>query len=165
VKNMEIKYLKKMQKTRTIDDRDNEGISEAKINEIELETGKKFPDVFREFLFLGGNEANMIADMDNGCFLENGDKYWQEMQQYCRDEMASEGVQPEKDFWAFAALDGGEQFHFFYFDDGEDPPVYYYCSYHDNFDTGEEYAGIVKISPKFSEHINQVIESRKKSGY
>lgn len=162
---MQIAYLKKMQNTPVIDDEYNEGISEIKINEIEQEIGKKFPQSFREFLFLGGEEANMMADMDNGCFLLNGEAYWREMQQYCHEEMNNEGVKPEKDFWAFAALDGGEQFHFFYFDDGDDPAVYYYSSYHDNFDTGEEFAGIVKIKDTFSTYINKLIDARKRAGY
>lgn len=161
---MDIKYLKKMLKVSSIDDEDNEGISEIQISEIEQAIGKKFPIAFKEFLFLGGNEANMIADMDNGCFI--GERmYWKEMQQYCQEEMEQEGVKPEKDFWAFAALDGGEQFHFFYFDDGEDPPVYYYCSYHDNEDFTEEYAGIIKMNDKFSDYINEAIDDKKKAGY
>jgi hypothetical protein len=160
---MEIKYLKKMLKTPVIDDEENEGVSEVKIKEIEQAIGKKFPSVFREFLYLGGNDANMIADMNNGCFI--GDRnWWKEMQQDCATEMEQEGVKPEKDFWAFAELDGGEQFHFFYFGDEEDPKVYHYCSYLDD-DNGNEYAGIRDTGKKFSEYIDKAIEAREKSGY
>jgi hypothetical protein len=161
---MEIKYLKKMLKTPVIDDEENEGISEVKINEIEQAIGKKFPTAFREFLYLGGNDANMIADMNNGCFIGERN-WWKEMQQNCTKEIKEEGVEAEKDFWAFAELDGGEQFHFIYFDDGEDPPVYYYCSYHDNEDFTEEYAGIIKMNEKFSDYVNEAINDKKKSGY
>lgn len=161
---MEIQYLKKMKQTPIIDGIENFGVSEDSIRKIEIEIGKKFPIAFREFLFLGGNEANMIADMDHRLFIYEKPN-WQEMQQYCKAAMEEEGVKADKDFWAFAALDGGEQFHFFYFDEGDDPPVYYYCSCHDNDDFTDTYAGIIKINEKFSDYINEEIDNKKRSGY
>ncbi|KQS94309.1 hypothetical protein [Chryseobacterium sp. Leaf394] len=56
---MEIEYLKLMKKNPEIDDRINEGIIEKQIAEMELFAKHKFPDAYREFLFLGGENDNV----------------------------------------------------------------------------------------------------------
>ncbi|MEO6670664.1 MAG: SMI1/KNR4 family protein [Ferruginibacter sp.] len=155
---MELLYLKKMEKTPTIEDIDNEGISEEQITEIEQSIGKIFPSVFREFLFLGGNEANMIGDMDQGCFVD-GEPYWKGFQEECKEEMKNEDVKPKKDFWSFASLDGGEQFYFFYFFDGEDPKVHFYCSYLDDKDANL-YSGIEDPEYQCSKSAPPKLQSR-----
>ena len=162
---MEIKYLKKMQKTPVIDGEENEGVIESEIDKLEKQIGKVFPIAFKEFLFLGGNRANMLIDMDNGLFYQDKSPHWKEMQENSKTEMAEMGIKPDKDFWVFASLDGGEQCHLFYFDDGDDPQVYYYCSYHDNEDFTEEYAAIEKMNYSFSEYINEQIDDAKKNGW
>ena len=163
---MEIRYLKKMQKTPVIDNEDNEGISYELIIKIENEIGKKFPLAFKEFLLIGGKSANMLADMNAAiCSDDNDDDpYWKEQQAYCKAQVKEDNQDLKKDYWAFADLHGGEQFHYFYFDEGDDPPVYYYSAYHLD-DDGKEYAGFKKISSSFSEYINQLIVERKRNGY
>ncbi len=101
----------------------------------------------------------MIADMNAGCFI--GDEpYWKEGQRLCREGMAEAGFSLQKNFWVFGYLDS-DQFHFFYFDEGDDPPVYWYCSYHID-DKGEDYAGVIELKRSFSEHINKQIDVAKK---
>lgn len=162
---MEYKYMKKMAKTPTIGVTENAPISEEQIKSIEEQIGKTFPKAYREFLLLGGREANMIADMSPGLLSHDYQvKYWEQNQRYAARTMHEAGFDLKKDFWAFAILDTGEQFHFFYFDEGDDPPVYWYCSYHMNAQ-GNEYAGVVDLERTFSEHINRQIDYRKAYGY
>ncbi|WP_123956718.1 hypothetical protein [Chryseobacterium mucoviscidosis] len=47
-----------------IDNRINEGINETKIKEMENFAGHKFPDAYREFLFLGGENNNLGFDSE-----------------------------------------------------------------------------------------------------
>lgn len=63
----------------------------------------------------------------------------------------------------FLALDGGEQFHFFFYDEGENPPVYYYCSYLDEWEneSGEGMPGFKKVNDTFSEYIEKKIKALK----
>jgi hypothetical protein len=159
---VEIKYLKKMESNPVIAGKTNRKLSIEKIEEIEGGINKSFPLAYREFLFLGGNGANMIADMDNGCFIDQ-EPYWKEMRERCLESMAEEKVDPKGDIWIFAAL-GSEQCHFFYFDGEEDPQIYFYCAFFDNED-GTEYAGIQPMKYTFSEYINEQIDERKVSGY
>jgi hypothetical protein len=161
---MDIKYMKKMEKTPLIDESYNEGMSNVEIVEIENEIGKKFPLAYKEFLLLGGKGANMIADMDHSLLsFVTGEPYWKDVRERCLESMAEEKVDPKGDIWIFAAL-GSEQCHFFYFDGEEDPQIYFYCAFFDNED-GTEYAGIQPMKYTFSEYINEQIDERKISGY
>ncbi len=157
-----MEYMKKMAKTPAIGNTYNEPCTEAQIQSMEQEIGKQFPKAYREFLQLGGNRANMIADMAANSFI--GDEpYWKERQQHCREGMAEAGFSLQKDFWVFGYLDS-DQFHFFYFDEGDDPPVYWYCSYFPD-EKGNDYAGVKETKDTFIEHINRQIDEVKKNGY
>ena len=129
---MEFRYMTKMAKTPIIDDEDNEGMSDSERAEIETEFGKPFPRSYKEFLLLGGKGANIIADMDHSLLsIVTGEPYWKDVRERCLESMAEEKVDPKGDIWIFAAL-GSEQCHFFYFDDEEDPQIYFYCAFFDN---------------------------------
>ncbi len=159
---MEIKHLKKMEKNPEIAETSNIGLPIEKITVIEQQINKKLPAVYREFLYLGGNGANMIADFNNGCYIDETPE-WPEQQQRAREQLEEDGVKIERDFWVFADY-GREQWHFFYFDEGDDPPVYYYCSYFTDKE-GDEYPGIKRIADSFSKYINAKIDDKKKNGY
>ncbi len=104
----------------------------------------------------------MIADTNHEIHsLKEDDHYWKERQEDALRGMSVAGFSLQKDFWVFADMEGGEQFHFFYFDEGDDPPVYWYCSYHIN-DKGEDYAGVIDLKRSFTEHINKQIDVAKK---
>jgi hypothetical protein len=108
----------------------------------------------------------MHADMNASICSDDDDEdpYWKEQQAYCKTQVEEDKQDLKKDYWAFADLDGVEQFHHFYFDEGDDPRVYYYSAYHFD-DDGKEYAGFEKIGNSFSEYINHLIDDRKRNGY
>jgi SMI1 / KNR4 family (SUKH-1) len=161
---MEIKYLTLMSKTPQIADEENYGITEDEITMVESEAKKKFPKAYREFLFLGGKGANMIGDLNHWVSSYDGEeKYWLERQEIAKEQAEEDGIKIDRDYWVFADY-GREQWHFFYLDEGDDPPVYFYCSYFDD-DDGNEYPGIERINDSFSEYINEAIDDKKKHGY
>jgi SMI1 / KNR4 family (SUKH-1) len=161
---MKIEFLGRMADTSEIEDEENYGISEAEIALLEQQNKRKFPKAYQEFLFLGGKGANMIAEMNHAVYsYDNQDSYWAERQQMAREQLTADKFQIDRDFWVFADY-GSEQWHFFYFDEGDDPPVYFYCSYFDDAE-GNEYPGIERLNDTFSGYINEEIEDKKKNGY
>jgi SMI1 / KNR4 family (SUKH-1) len=159
---MEIVYLKKMSKVSLIGETYNVPMTDTEIQQLEEKAGKKFPVVYKEFLSLGGKGANMIADM-NHRILYDELIFWQERQQIAKEQTEEDGIKIDRDYWVFADY-GREQWHFFYLDEGDDPPVYFYCAYFDD-DNGNEYPGIERINESFSEYINEAIDDKKKHGY
>jgi sulfur relay (sulfurtransferase) DsrC/TusE family protein len=159
---MKIKYLKKMEKTPDIEGHLNEGITEEQIHEIESKTGYHFPVSYKEFLYLGGNSSSMLANMNHDCYFDE-EVIWQERQQIAKEQAEEDGIKIDRDYWVFADY-GREQWHFFYFDEGDNPPVYFYCSYFDD-EQGNEYPGIERLNDSFSEYIEEAIEDKKKNGY
>ena len=158
-------YLKKMEKTPRIDRHENKGVSEDLIIELETKIGITFPTAYREFLFLGGVSDNILA-MDGGFYKtkENEPYYIEEQQQLAREQLHEMGYKIEKPFWVIADLDSCEQFHYFHFDEGDNPPVYFYCSYMPQNDNTDKPAH-EKIANSFSEYIDKRIDYRKKVGY
>ena len=57
---MEIKYLTKMKNTPKIGRFENKGISELEIAKLESEFKIKFPQAYKEFLFLGGKREFIL---------------------------------------------------------------------------------------------------------
>jgi SMI1 / KNR4 family (SUKH-1) len=159
---MKLRYLTKMAKTPVIRDEENEAMTEDEISALELQSGRKFPTAYKEFLYLGGKNANMIAEM-NHSILYDDLIFWQERQQIAKEQAEEDGIKIDRNYWVFADY-GREQWHFFYFDEGDDPPVYFYCSYFDD-DQGNEYPGIERLNDSFSEYIEEAIEDKKKNGY
>ncbi|MBL7725400.1 MAG: SMI1/KNR4 family protein [Chitinophagaceae bacterium] len=132
-----------MQTTVEIDGKEDLGMTEAEISTMENRSGKTFPAAYKEFLFLGGKGANMIADLNHQVLsYQDGEEYWKERQESGPENMKEEDVTVEKDIWVFADL-GPEQFDFFYLDEGDDSKVYYYCAYLDGEDENE-YAGFCR---------------------
>ena len=162
---MEITYLKKMQKTPRIGDKENRGATEEMINGLEAKLNVAFPISYREFLFLGGRRNNFLG-MDGGFYKTKEDEpyYIEEQQQLAAAQLSEMGYKIEKPFWVIADLDGCEQFHYFHFDEGDNPPVYFYCSYmpqDDDTDKPEH----EKIANSFSEYVENLIEHRKRVGF
>lgn len=162
---MEINYLKKMGETPRIGDRINKGVTEEMIANLEAKLNITFPIAYREFLFLGGRYNNILA-MDGGFYKrgENRQYYIEEQQQLAVEQLHEMGYKIEKPFWVIADLDSCEQFHYFHFDEGDNPPVYFYCSYMPQNDNTDKPAH-EKIANSFSEYIDKRIDYRKKVGY
>jgi hypothetical protein len=158
---MEIRFLKSMEANPMVAGNGNKGLSREAIAELESLAGQKFPGAFVEYLFLGGESANMLRGY-NHSELTTKD-YAMEIRKVCKASMAEHQVNTPHDFWIFAEYNEC-QFYFFYFDGNEDPPVYEYddlkCS-----DDGKEYAAIEKLSNSFSEFIDGAIKEVRANGY
>jgi hypothetical protein len=152
---MEIKYLKIMKANPTIAGEKNEGIIESQIIEMEKFSKNKFPDSYREFLFLGGKYNNIFQSSSSSSFNR-----YKNLRESVDKVLVDDNFKIEKDFWVISSLDGGEQFHFFFYDQGENPPVYYYCSYLDEWESenGEGAPGYKQISSTFSEYLEKKIK-------
>ena len=130
---MNIEYLQLMKQTPRLKEWTNRGVKEEDIYAFEEKMDKKFPKAYREFLFLGGDGANMIT-ADHGFYNPRDEDlfYMERIQLWVRNTLKEVNVNIEGgEFWAICHLDGGESFDFFYFNDtdAEDPensPVYYF---------------------------------------
>lgn len=153
---MEITYLKRMLDNPTIGTSENLGITEAEIEAMQSKIGHTFPKAYREFLWLGGRHNNLGG---MGMCVVNEKLNWPYAeQQMAHDELAAEGFSLARPYWVLADADGCEQFHFFYFDEGDDPPVYFYCSY--LLGQGDaERPGFEKLYDTFSDYVNNRIKT------
>ena len=163
---MEIQYLKLMQSTEVVRGEKNEPVKEEDIVALEAKIEKKFPKAYREFLFLGGDSPNMMGNVNIGFYDPGaGDMFGMEVIQenvnktLIREDLTIEGGE----IWAICDLDGGEQFHFFYFndpdaEDPENPPVYgCYPVFIEEDDPIKK-----KLADSFSEYIDKKIRTYSK---
>jgi hypothetical protein len=92
------------------------------VEELELLNGHRFPEAYREFLlWMGRGGGGFLQGSD--CFyrdLKHLSSFAQELLE--EDQFANQ--LPENVFVFY--MHQGYQFNFFYFDDGADPPVYWY---------------------------------------
>eukprot|EP01035_Chromulina_nebulosa_P033559 gene33559-44939_t len=103
--------------------RETKGLDEAEITKVESQIEKKFPQAYREFLWLTGKQ---------------GFRAWSESHEidYLIEKKVAEivpkllkeyGVDlPKDNYWVMAIENGS--IDFFYFDEGENPPIYV-CEY------------------------------------
>lgn len=135
----------------------SEGLTETRIAELEsqINKGRPFPKVFREFLYLAGvyNSLGMElgADVDVA-----GDEYIKEIDYY-EKEMKKYGVSLTRPYVIFDSLDDA-CFTFIYLDEGDDPKPY-------NFGVHPRYRGDngeviyeLPLHPKFSVLINDLVD-------
>jgi hypothetical protein len=121
---MNIEYLTKLKETPKIGIRKIKGISEIEINKVEKKFNIKFPQSYREFLYLAGKSCGALPLMDTAD-LETISSDWH--QEIMREEMEDTGLDKQltRPFWLFAESNGCEVFYFFYLDENsEDPNVY-----------------------------------------
>jgi len=159
---MEVQYLTLMLETKQIFGITNEPVKEEDIIALQEKLDIMFPKAYQEFLFIGGNSSNMI-NSDHGFYhpLRDDLNYMEEIQERVSKFLKGEGLEIEGgDFWVICELDGGEQFHFFYFDDpdaldAENPPVY--ASFPAYLDEGLSLKK--KIADTFSQYIDDKIKA------
>ncbi|GAB0154998.1 hypothetical protein CHRYSEOSP005_02580 [Chryseobacterium sp. Alg-005] len=145
-----------MKDNSSINNESNEGITREQIEKMESFAQNKFPDSYREFLYLGGESNNVIQFSESSSF-----SIYENLRSSVERVLSDNQFKMEKDFWVISSLDGGEQFHFFFFDEGDNPPVYYYCSYLDEWENSESKPGYKKINNSFSEYIEKKIKGIK----
>jgi hypothetical protein len=68
---MNIEYLRLMKNTPRLYISDNRGVKEQDIINFEQKLNKNLPKAYKEFLFLGGDGANMITS-DQGFYNADG---------------------------------------------------------------------------------------------
>jgi len=149
-----------MQENKKIGTRINIGLKENVITSLEEASGVQLPRAYKEFLFLGGVMANMMAKptLSYEVFLLEQDM-WKERRDMCVESMKKHGINPKSSFWVFDDL-YYEQFTLFYLGQGEDPDMYLYSPCYIGND-GKVFAGLEKIDMKFSEYINKLIDYSK----
>lgn len=117
---MIIEYLELMDSTKRIFGEENEPVKENDIINFGQKINETFPKAYKEFLFLGGDGANMMGNVNYGFYNPYGeDKVYMELiQERVHNFLEKEKLEIEGgEYWVICELDGGEQFDFFYFND------------------------------------------------
>ncbi|WP_299212935.1 SMI1/KNR4 family protein [uncultured Dokdonia sp.] len=161
---MEIEYLNLMLRYPILQDVENVPVKEEDIIKLETKIDKVFPKVYKEFLSIAGENANVIAFLNHGFYdpVRDDIYYVEEQQEYTKNKLKKYGVSIGGDFWVIADLDGGGQFDFFYFNDAdaedpENPPVY--ASYPDLIeDNDPDFPLKKKLANTFQEYIEEKIK-------
>jgi hypothetical protein len=153
---MKIKYLKKLKEYRNLSP-----TNLSKIDALEKEMGFTLPETFKEFLYLTGEDYDML--------LRGGGGMPQGINNLSAILAISNGILKDCNTVIdnyFPFLEYIDQFLFFYTTDGDNPPIYrfemelYYC--------GDEYIqgsgswgfpkGVLKVADSFTEMIEKAIE-------
>ena len=162
---MNIEYLKKAKRVRKIKEIKSLEAPITEVINLESQIGKTFPKAYREFLFLCGNKAAMLAELDH----EIDDAF--ERHILAKEVLEEEKFVIEDEYWPIASLDGCDQFYFFYFNDKtaqypENPPVYI-CDrgLWEADEMESDYQFVRKMEDSFSDFINELITYRRLVGY
>ncbi len=148
---MEIKYLMKLKKTPKIQGEKIEGVLEIEIKKVEDKFKIKFPQAYKEFLFLAGAYSGNICIQDTNDLESISDDEHQEMM---NEEIERSGIKFERPFWLFAQANDCEQFWFFYLDEDSENPSVYAFEYGSN--PGDR--KIISLNKTFSELIDRQID-------
>ncbi|UIR57864.1 SMI1/KNR4 family protein [Sphingobacterium sp. SRCM116780] len=115
---MEIQYLTKMKNNPKVGRFENEGISEVEIEKLEQWFTIKFPQAYKEFLYLGGKTEQIIDGWSSEA------KYLNWRQQNIKESMESIDLKL-RPYFAFADFNGSNCF-FFFIGEGDNPSIYKY---------------------------------------
>ena len=147
---MEIKYLTKMKNTPKIGRFENKGISELEIAKLESEFKIKFPQAYKEFLFLGGKREFILEGWSTEA------QYLDWIQANIKESMDDVNLKL-KPFFVFAEYNNN-QCLFFFLNDGENPPIYVYAEDKVHQNEKGEFVYYVKQDNFFSEYIDRCID-------
>lgn len=150
---METIFLKKLEQTPSIKGHKSRGISAAEIQNLEQKLKIKFPIAYKEYLFLGGKY----------CYIPNGGWNFgfvdlEFMQEEAQNVVNDEGLLL-RPFWCFAEYNNAESFLFFFFDEGDNPPIYNFIADKGLTDEQGKAVSYKKAINSFSEYIDRCIES------
>lgn len=129
------------------------GVPLTEIEALENEIGRRFPKPYVEFLLLAGDRYPYDTDADTGF------KYLRGKQKAAQHEFIQHNQRLEKPYWAFGDFEC-KQFYIFYWDEGENPPVYLTSPECADWD---EEPLVVKKADSFSKFIEHQITSEIKS--
>lgn len=151
---MELKYLQKLSENKKIGSEEMRGVSEEEIISVEQKLGFKFPQVYREYLFIGGAYTGWLF-RDTATLKELSSDWHMEL---LNEVMADFGTVIDRPFWVYSESNGCEQFKFFYLDEGDDP----FVNTVDYADFSGEKQEIIHRSLRFSQMIDISIDSAKR---
>jgi hypothetical protein len=123
---MNIEYLKKLEKNKTIGSETIRGVTLDTIEKVEKKYAIKFPKSYKEYLYLAGEYSGNLPmlDTDN---LEDISADWH--MEIMKEEMEDTGTKIDRPFWLIAESNGCEIFYFFYLDEDTDDPEVYLVNY------------------------------------
>ena len=148
---MTIQHLKKLEQNKIIRNSKLEGVSESAIKQVEIRLNIKFPETYKEYLYLAGeyNGGLIMFPGHNDLATLSSDL----QQKYLKEQLSYANLKIDRPFWVFTEMDSFEQFLFFYLDeDSIDPEVYgvTYCKESDYY--------VYDLGNKFSEYVDAVID-------
>ena len=150
---MELKYLKKLEKNKTIGHDTIEGVSESEIVKVEQGLNIKFPLAYREFLLLAGEYSGNLQLADGATSLAELSK--ESYMDFMYKQLKKYGPNINRPFWVISEQDGFEQFYFFYLDNKVEDPEVWGVTYGLE---DENTSVIYSLNKKFSEFISTVID-------
>lgn len=130
------------------------GLTAQQITDLENEMngGKPFPKVLKEFLFIGGEY--------NGISLNSGDDYTAQIK-YFNEKMAKNGRSISRPYFIFQSLDGG-CFTFIYLDEDSEDPQVWNASATPDYDTDEGEQMWKSIYKTLSGYVAEALYNAKK---
>lgn len=136
-------------------------VKEVDISQLENIIGKKFPKAYREFLLSCGESFDPISGLNLGFYplANDHETRWIEVQQEnAKENLAAYGFEHllPKDYWVIVEMEGSDYIHYFFFDEGENPPVYGLSMADYEEEPTEDF--FCKVSDSFSEYIQGFID-------
>ncbi|KFF28066.1 SMI1/KNR4 family protein [Chryseobacterium vrystaatense] len=150
---MEIKYLKKLKNNPTINRRTIKGISEDAIKKVEKKLNIKFPDAYKEFLFLAGDYTGGLRLAEGNSSIDILVK--DDVRKRLEKSMEEFQIPINKPFWAISEKDGFQQFFFFYLHEGTENPSVWFTTYGEGDDDPNV---LIKLNDTFSQFIDELID-------
>ena len=117
---MEIKFLTRFSKIKSIGGWETKGLSINQIVELEnkYNNGNKFPVAYREYLYIGGESHGLRLDEGKG---------FDWLYEMAQKELDENGQSIDRPYFVIDQLDACEQFGFIYLDESEEDPIVYIC--------------------------------------
>ena len=148
---MTIQHLKKLEQNKIIRNSKLEGVSESAIKQVEIRLNIKFPETYKEYLYLAGeyNGGLIMFPGHNDLATLSSDL----QQKYLKEQLSYANLKIDRPFWVFTEADGFQQFLFFYLDEDPIDPEVYGVTYRKE----SEYY-VYDLGKKFSEYEDAVID-------
>lgn len=150
---MKLEYLKNLENIHTSNKRISKiGVSEIDISLLEEKLNLSFPKAYKEFLFIAGNRDGILGDWNRGFDNLEG------IQEEAEESFNNVGL-GLRNFFAFAEY-GGDQFLFFFLNEGDNPPVYAYDEMKIHKDEYGNPSYYKKTKPSFTDFIEKHIDEQ-----
>ena len=148
---MTIQHLKKLEQNKIIRNSKLEGVSESAIKQVEIRLNIKFPETYKEYLYLAGeyNGGLIMFPGHNDLAMLSKESQLEKLKKRVQEE----NLKIDRPYWVFTEMDAFEQFLFFYLDEDKIDPEVYGVTYRNE---SESY--VYDLGKKFSEYVDAVID-------